>query len=273
MQTIQLFSLRALKGACILAIQLFMIMALWLALSCSLAFATQARVLNIVVGEWPPFVSEQSKHHGPVAHLISDLFKDAGYQVNYHFAPWGRVYSLAASSQLYDATAVWMYKPERLRDFLFSAPVLQEQFVFFSLKSRQLQAENLAQIVGMRLGGDIAYSYGPELDKMVADGKVSQQRVTSVKQNFSKLLRGRIDLYPQEMHIGLAELRSELDPASAALITYSKVPFLRNDSFVMFPRNMPDSDRLRVEFNQLLEQAIASGRYQEYFDRLEQGEY
>lgn len=253
--------------------RLIVIFVLWLTLPCSLVFAAQARVLNIAVGEWPPFVSEQSKHFGPVAHLISDLFKDAGYQVNYHFAPWGRVYSLAATSQLYDATAVWMYKPERLRDFLFSAPVLQERFVFFSLKSRQLHAESLAQIVGMRLGGDIAYSYGPELDQMVAEGKVSQQRVTSVKQNFSKLLRGRIDLYPQEMHVGLAELRSELGPASAALITYSKSPFLRNDSFVMFPRNMPDSNRLRSQFNQLLQQAIASGRYQEYFDRLERGEY
>ncbi|MDO6528357.1 ABC transporter substrate-binding protein, partial [Motilimonas sp. 1_MG-2023] len=59
----------------------------------------------------------------------------------------------------------------------------------------------------------------------------------------------------------------------AVLITYSKAPFLRNDSFVMFPRNMPDSDKLRVQFNQLLEQASASGRYQEYFERLELGKY
>jgi polar amino acid transport system substrate-binding protein len=115
--------------------------------------ATEPRVLNIIVGEWPPFVSEQLKHQGPVAHLISDLFNEAGYQVQFHFAPWGRVYSLAAGSQLYDATAVWMHKPEREKEFLFSEAVLQEQFVFFSLKSRQLQAERLEQIVGLRLGG------------------------------------------------------------------------------------------------------------------------
>jgi polar amino acid transport system substrate-binding protein len=108
---------------------------------------------------------------------------------------------------------------------------------------------------------------------MVAEGKVSQQRVTDVKQNFGKLLRGRIDLYPQELRVGLAELQSQLDPASAALITHSRTPFLRNDSFVMFPRNMPDSARLRDQFNHQLQQAIASGRYQAYFERLAQGKY
>ena len=254
------------------AMRLIPLLALWLFLTCQSALAAPGRVLNIIVGEWPPFVSEQSKQHGPVAHLISDLFKEAGYQVKFHFAPWGRVYSLAANSQLYDATAVWMYKPEREQDFLFSEAVLQEQFVFFSLKSRQLQAERLEQIIGMRLGGDIAYSYGPELDKMVADGKVSQQRVTDVKQNFGKLLRGRIDLYPQELRVGLAELQS-LDPASAARITHSQTPFLRNDSFVMFPRQMPDSAKLRDQFNQQLQQAIASGRYQRYFERLARDAY
>lgn len=248
-------------------------LALWLFLTCPSALAAPGRELNIIVGEWPPFIAERAKHHGPVAHLISDLFKEAGYQVKFHFAPWGRVYSLAANSQLYDATAVWMHKPEREQDFLFSEAVLQEQFVFFSLKSRQLQAERLEQIIGLRLGGDIAYSYGPELDKMVADGKVSQQRVTDVKQNFGKLLRERIDLYPQELRVGLAELQNQLDPASAALITHSQTPFLRNDSFVMFPHKMPDSAKLRDKFNLQLQQAIASGRYRDYFDRLAKGEY
>ncbi|RAJ06347.1 substrate-binding periplasmic protein [Aeromonas salmonicida] len=257
----------------LISLRLMLPVLLLLTMSSPPALATPPRVLNIIVGEWPPFVSEQSKHYGPVAHLISDLFQEAGYSVRYHFAPWGRVYSLAAASQLYDATAVWMHKPEREKDFLFSEPVLQEQFVFFSLTSRQLNAERLAQIAGLRLGGDIAYSYGPELDAMVAEGKVSQQRVTDIKLNFGKLLRGRIDLYPQEIRVGLTALRKEFDPATAAAITHSQTPFLQNNSFVMFPRKMPDSARLQAQFNQKLQQAITSGRYQAYFDRLERGEY
>lgn len=103
---------------------------------------------------------------------------------------------------------------------------------------------------------------------MVAEGKVSQQRVTDIKLNFGKLLRGRIDLYPQELRIGLTALRKEFDPATAATITHSQTPFLQNNSFVMFPRKMPDSARLQAQFNQKLQQAITSGRYQDYFDRL-----
>ncbi|WP_256689448.1 hypothetical protein [Aeromonas veronii] len=141
--------------------RLIPLLALWLFLTCQSALAAPGRVLNIIVGEWPPFVSEQSKQHGPVAHLISDLFKEAGYQVKFHFAPWGRVYSLAANSQLYDATAVWMHKTEREQDFLFSEAVLQEQFVFFSLKSRQLQAERLSRSSACGWGAISPTATGP----------------------------------------------------------------------------------------------------------------
>lgn len=54
-----------------------------------------------------------------------------------------------------------MYKPEREKDFLFSEPVLQEQFVFFSLTSRKLNAERLAQIAGLRLGATLPTATGP----------------------------------------------------------------------------------------------------------------
>ncbi|MGL6496622.1 hypothetical protein ACSZNT_17425 [Aeromonas veronii] len=73
----------------------------------------------------------------------------------------GRVYSLAANSQLYDATAVWMHKTEREQDFLFSEAVLQEQFVFFSLKSRQLQAERLSRSSACGWGAISPTATGP----------------------------------------------------------------------------------------------------------------
>jgi polar amino acid transport system substrate-binding protein len=41
----------------------------------------------------------------------------------------------------------------------------------------------------------------------------------------------------------------------------------------MFPRKMPDSAKLRDQFNQQLQHAIASGRYQTYFERLARGDY
>ena len=51
----------------------------------------------------------------------------------------------------------------------------------------------------MPLGGGLEYSYGPAFDAFLAEGKVRLERVSSDRQNFEKLLKKRVVLYPQEL--------------------------------------------------------------------------
>ncbi|MDN3684219.1 hypothetical protein QW180_12270 [Vibrio sinaloensis] len=48
----------------------------------------------------------------------------------------GNALTKKASEGEYVATAVWMYAEERMEHFYYSAPVAQEQFVFFHLKEK-----------------------------------------------------------------------------------------------------------------------------------------
>ena len=234
--------------------------------------ASEQPELKISVGDWPPYLASNLKHNGVVAHLISDLLADEGYRVSFQFLPWPRAYSSAAAGR-FDATAVWMHKAEREADFLFSAALLDEQFVFFHLKSLPFDWQTFDDLTGMTLGGGLEYSYGPQFDAFLAQNKVKMERVSSDQQNFEKLLKERVVLYPQEMNVGYAALRSHFSPADQAKITHHPKPLLVNRSYLMLPKSLESSPELLARFNKRLQLYRDTGRYQAYFDNLQQGYY
>lgn len=248
---------------------LFAAVSLLLSLS---AHASEQAELKISVGEWPPYLSSELQHNGVISHLISDLLADEGYRVTFQFLPWPRAYAAAAAGR-FDGTAVWMHKAEREADFLFSAPLLDEQFVFFHLKSLPFDWQRFDDLTGMTLGGGLQYSYGAQFDAFLAENKVKIERVSNDQQNFEKLLRERVVLYPQEINVGYAALRSHFSTEDQAKITHHPKPLLVNLSYLMLPKSLEESPALLERFNKRLQRYRDSGRYQRYFDDLQQGKY
>lgn len=232
----------------------------------------ESDVVDISVGDWPPFIDERRPHNGIIAHLISEVFAEAGYTVRYHFRPWNRAYQEAATGQR-DATAVWMHEPEREKDFHYSEPVLQEEFVFFHRTDHPFDWKNLDDLAGMHLGGGFGYSYGADFDEALKQGVFQQERVATHKQNFQRLLLSRIDLVPEEIHVGYNSLRRDLPPEQTEKITHHPKPFLKNQSYVLFPRASPESLKLMKLFNEHLRKFRKSGRYRSFFENFEAGLY
>lgn len=166
-----------------------------------------------------------------------------------------------------------MHKGEREADFLFSAPLLDEQFVFFHLKSQPFDWHRFDDLAGMTLGGGLEYSYGPAFDAFLAKGTVKMERVSSDQQNFDKLLKERVVLYPQEMNVGYAALARHFTPAERARITHHPRPLLVNRSYLMLPKRLAGSQALLQRFNQRLQAFRDSGRYYRYFQDLQAGKY
>ena len=123
----------------------------------------------------------------------------------------------------------------------------------------------------MTLGGGLEYSYGPAFDAFLERGEVPMERVSSDQQNFEKLLKGRIQLHPQERNVGLAALRNL--SGAAAQITHHPRPLLVNQSYLMLPKRLADSEALMQRFNQRLQAFRDSGRYDRYFHDLQAGKY
>lgn len=232
----------------------------------------QARDITISTGGWPPFLTQEQRHNGFIAHLISDIFADAGIKVNFIYRPWARIYQETAAGE-YAATAVWMDAADRHVDFYYSNAVLDETFVFFYLRENNFDWLEFVDLKGMKLGGDLGYSYGPGLDSALEAGDFMMERMHDAVLNFKKLLHGRIALYPQEKSVGYFTLHQYLSADEAARVTHHPKPLLVNQSYILFPRSSSASRELRDTFNRGLAKFKKKGRYQTYFDAFSRGEY
>jgi polar amino acid transport system substrate-binding protein len=221
--------------------------------------------ISISVGDWPPFFVENEPGQGTVARLVRDIFAEQGYKVTFRFLPWKRAYREAASGR-HDATAIWMHAEEREADFIYSDAVMQERFVLFYRKDDPIEWNTLRDLADLTLGGSIGYSYGSEFDQAIKEDILNVEWAASTELNFRKLLYGRIDAFPEEINVGYYILRRETDNPQSLQITHHPEPILENQSFLLFPRDNPDTPRLSRAFNQGLKSFREDGRYQDYFE-------
>ncbi|MBQ0730407.1 MAG: transporter substrate-binding domain-containing protein [Oleispira antarctica] len=234
-------------------------------------FQTQEKV-TIAVGEWPPYIAQDQKHNGVVSHIITDIFAELGIDASVQFYPWSRAYNETRDG-LHAASAIWMDKEERKIDFIYSDPVLIEQFVFFHHKELLFNWKDVNDLKNFNIGGIYASSYGPELDQALTKGEIKLDRVNRPQQNFKKLLKKRIDLFPFEINVGNSVLKKYFSTKQRQKIVHHPKPLLNNSSFLLFPKTLKSSKDLSERFNRQLKIIKDNGKYDVYFKRLEQGYY
>jgi polar amino acid transport system substrate-binding protein len=228
--------------------------------------------ITIAVGDWPPYLSNKLKHNGVIGHLLTDVFSEVGYDVKFTFFPWSRAYSVTKVGKQ-DMTGVWMHKPEREKDFYYSDPVLNEQFVFFHLKTTPFDWNTLEDLQGVMIGGGSEYSYGVAFDEALESGKIVIERVPTQYQNWRKLLLGRIQVFPEEMNVGYSSLKQHYPEDKVSLVTHHPKPLLNNLSYLLFPKSANNSPMLMKKFNAALKSFRESGRYNLYFKSFHNGYY
>jgi len=166
------------------------------------------QTIKIGVGEWAPYLSKDLKHKGIAGRIITEIFAKEGIQVTFKFYPWKRAFEMAKFGKI-DGTAVWLKKPEREKIFYYTDAVIEEKHVFFHLKKKPFEWNKISDLKNMHLGGLVGFSYGKELDTAIEMKKLLIDRTITDTQNFKKLLNGRIELYPQEVNVGLNVLQKE----------------------------------------------------------------
>ncbi|MEH6348063.1 MAG: transporter substrate-binding domain-containing protein [Bermanella sp.] len=231
-----------------------------------------AQPVTIAVGDWPPYISQEHKHDGVISHIITDIFTDMGMTPSISFMPWARAYKDTAIGT-FTATGVWMHQTDREKDFIYSEPILTEQFVFFHKKSYPFNWDTVADLTGIKMGGSLVSSYGPDLDLALKQGLVKMERITYPRQNFKKLLIDRIQLHPLEINVGYSSLKKHFTLSEQKQITHHPKPLLNNLSYVLFPKHLKESKNLVKRFNQLLAKYKSNGQYKTYFNNFKLGHY
>lgn len=228
--------------------------------------------VTIGVGEWPPLISKDLKHYGVVSRIIEDSFALAGVKIVYKWAPWKRAYRNVAT-KVWDLSPGWTKTPERQKEVLFSDPLFEKYQSFFHLKSFPFEWQSFADLKNIQIGATRGYFYGDEFKKLTEQGLIKVEYVTSDTQNLKKLLLGRIEVFPLNSLTGYSLIQSSLTEQQAMQLTHHPKKLAEpNNSYVVFAKNAKNVHMLAL-FNQGLKKLKQSGKYAQYFEESNRGDY
>jgi polar amino acid transport system substrate-binding protein len=235
------------------------LMLLWLASTLAPAADQPARPVRLTNGEWPPYLSASLPFNGVLSRIVSEAFALQGLEVQYGFFPWTRALTLARIGS-WDGSAAWIRSPERERDFYYSDPVLSTEVVLVHLKIMPFSWNSVGDLGRYRIGVTQDYAYGDAFAAAIANGKISVDIVGHDEQNLTKLLGGRIDLFPIDRRVGEAMIGRSFSGQDAARLVFDTKPLHTQPLHIIFSKAGTHGKELVEQFNQGLRKLKASGR-------------
>ena len=177
---------------------------------------------------YPPISWSDGKQvRGLAPSVVRQLFGQLGYEVEIVvLGNWKRCLLDVAEGRV---DVVLAYSTaQREQSMLFSSvPVLREEVALFINRQHPVKFEQLQDLAQYRGGLLFGESYGVAFDRMVAQHD-NIERVASSRQDFGKLIRGRIDFITQERRTG--ELYVQNLPGAQDIVALPKalsVDYLR----------------------------------------------
>ncbi len=228
--------------------------------------------IRITIGEWPPFISEHLKHYGVISHIVTEAFALEGIKVEYGFFPWKRAYIYAEKGK-WDGTAGWSPFPERGKVFYMSNVIHADKNVFFHLKSYRFDWNTIDDLKGIPIGGTIGFKYGEEFENAKKAGKIKMQYVAHEEYNFSKLLLGRIKIFPDSKEVGYFLLHKHFSPEEVQLFTHHPKHLYMETMAVLLSKKIKRNQRMIQFFNRGFQRLKDNGMLDQYLAASLKGEY
>ncbi len=222
-----------------------------------------AETIRLASGEWVPYQSKSLKHSGVVSRIVTEAFALGGVTVEYEYYPWKRGYVFAENGEL-DGTFLWFDTAERRAAFYVSEPVIDIQYVFFHLKDYAFDWQTVDDLRGVTIGATVGYDLGEAFQQVEQGRAISVERVSTDKQNFQKLLLGRVQVFPSGREAGYALIRQLFPPEKAELFTHHPLPLKAAPHHLLLSKKKARNRQLIKLFNKGLQQLKDSGKYEQY---------
>jgi polar amino acid transport system substrate-binding protein len=157
------------------------------------AFATET--VRIVTEEYPPYnYTDNGKVTGLGTDVVQAVLRELQIEGQFQSLPWARAYETAQSSE-----SVLIYSMNRSKEreklFKWVGQITPTDFYLFSLKSRNLHINDLAEARNLQIG-TVNQDVGEQF--LVQQGFAVGRNLQSSNRyelNYEKLKRGRIDLW------------------------------------------------------------------------------
>ncbi|MFE8072271.1 transporter substrate-binding domain-containing protein [Marinobacteraceae bacterium S3BR75-40.1] len=239
-----------------------------LLLACLIIPAFADCELSVTWEPWPPY---QYEHEGQVTGLDVELVKAMGEAADCHIRfiklPWARALDELKRGIL-DVAPGGSKTTERETYARFSAPYREEAMVLFvpgdTVATLAVDSINELMAQDFRLGVTRDYFYGKDFEKLQQDPQINRRisSVATTRQNFQKLMVGRIDGLLADRFVGtylIRQLGLEGKVEAYPLVVH------RNNIFLMFSKASVD-EAVVERINAALATIRSNGTYQRILD-------
>lgn len=229
-----------------------------LALLTTVVSSSANEVIKITTGEWAPYTIENSKSGGVLQKIVNEALKLENVDVKYEFHSWEKAYSLAKEVEA-DATIPWFKTKDREKDFLYSKnAILRTKTVFFHLKSLDFKWQKYEDLKNYRVGE----TSGFKTEKLLREKGIDVEMAISEKENFQKLLDGKIDVTSSSYLVGYNIIKNTFTAEESAKFTNdSKKVYPATGVYFLVSKKHPKAQELINKFDAGLKKLIRSGRY------------
>lgn len=235
---------------------LILFMATGLALSSPLLAGD---TLKLSTGEFPPYISSNSKQLGPLSQIVSLSFERSGYQTLIDINPWNRALKMADKGRV-DATYAWSVKAERQAAFLYSKPLFIFEQRAFAISEAQLDVSSTADIGSIRLCRPQGYTLQGHSQVLVDSGVAIHFSPPDVATCFHMLKANRVDIVVVDKLEGYSYVAQVF--ASINDIQVLDKVFFKYSNHLLVSKQHPKAEKLIEDFNQGLDNLMVTGEYQ-----------
>jgi polar amino acid transport system substrate-binding protein len=242
--------------------------------SCFIAYSASAgEIITIATLEYSPWTGKNLKYNGFANHVITEAFQRKGYTVKYTYLPWQRAVKETKDGK-YMALSYVYWSKNREKEFYLSDPINEEKIVLFHLKSNPIKDwKTLDDLKNYKFGATRGYTYTKEFWEAEESKRLDADVTDSDRQNFKKLLAGRIDIFPSGLVNGYSILRKEFDASESDLISFHPKLLSKTTGHLALTRSSKNSGNLLRIFNQGLAELKKEGLYNKFRDDLLAGKY
>lgn len=241
-----------------------------LLLSGMVAVRAEQPLLRVGTGDWVPYVDQGRRDGGALARLISAVFAEAGYRVEFVFHPWDRNVLMLQKGEL-QAIMPYNCSPSRLGYGICSDPLVRGEVVLFHRRDMTFDWQSIDDLAPYRIGTTLGYSYGPAFDEAAQKGRLQIELSGKEDTSFRLLELGRIDLHPQDRAVGYAALRRLFPGDPLQTITHHPHELNKEPLRLLFRKDDARSANLLRQFNSSLRRFAERGDLRRLQDALNSG--
>lgn len=209
-----------------------------------------AETILLASDPYPPFIS--SNKSGVLKEIVEEAFKIKGYNLKIEVTNWPRAYELSVKG-VYDGLIGIHYSIEREKNFIFSQPVIYNELSFFSLKSNNI---NINELEAYKIGTVKGYSYSKEFNENLNIRKIE---ALNVNDNIRALINNRVNLIIESTYV-LNYLLNNDFKAYKNKIDLIK-PFSKKPLYIALVKKNISSEIIIKDFNEGLDEIKKNGTY------------